>query len=625
MTCPLLFVVVARVIAQDPAPSAAPPAASAFAPCETPPDGMACVPGGPAIVGSDDGPMNERPKRTIELSTFYMDQHEITHAQYQRCVEAGACPKLMLGPYNQNIMKPFVGPDQPAVPVDYERAVKVCTFYGKRLPTEWEWEKAARGPSGEIYPWGNDEPSCDKAVFRECAPKGCKPYPGHKYEWDCVEHATKNVGSFPAGHYGIFDMAGNGYEWTSTWAGDSAKAPCKECAGKDPTGICSSTDPCSRGGNRKILRGGSWYWPKDQVRGSYRRAELLVTKTHRLSARCASTTAVLAGFPAKLGTEKRALPAAPTPPSAEERRIAHAVPDDKLDKQECENKGRSFMDCRDPSSYIKTNEPRQHVFRKYIENLGGGFTGVGIDQNYTLMAVQRAQWGWLFDYDPTVVRLHRALKAIILDSADRAAFLAHFDEKNKAQSLAAIDKTWADHPERAAVREVYSVTRKNLAPYYAKQLKGVPEDPTWGWLATEESFQFIRTLYQQDRIVIVKGDMLASQAMQGIAKAARELKVPMRVYYPSNAPEFWPHSKQYKENVIALPFDQDSVILQTLSGLAPGFGEKKKGYWHYNVQAGRMQQELMRRREVGSMRQLVGVRNKTDDPDLTLSGLERAR
>ena len=131
-------------------------------------------------------------------------------------------------------------------------------------------------------------------------------------------------------------------------------------------------------------------------------------------------------------------------------------------------------------------------------------------------------------------------------------------------------------------------------------------------------------LYQQDRITILKGDMLAKNTMQGIGAAARALGVTIRVYYPSNAPEFWPHSAQYKNNVIALPFDERSVVLQTLSGVQPGFGQKKKGYWHYNAQAGLMQQDLMRRREVGSMRQLVTVRNKTDDPDFTVSGLQRA-
>lgn len=264
------------------------------------------------------------------------------------------------------------------------------------------------------------------------------------------------------------------------------------------------------------------------------------------------------------------------------------------------------------------------MWTKYIANLGGGYTGVGIDQNYSLMAVQKAEWGWLFDYDPTVVRLHQALRALILDAPDRAAFIARFDDANKDSSIDVIMKTYADDKERAAYREVYAIARKQLATYYRKQMLGEKDDPSYGWLATEDAYAYVRLLHQQGRVVILKGDMLAKNTMQGIAKAAKAANVVIRVYYPSNAPEFWPHSQQYKDNVMALPFDDQSVVLQTFSGLHPGFGEKKKGYWHYNVQAGLMQQDLMKRRGVGSLPQLVTVRNKTDDPDLTVSGLERA-
>jgi hypothetical protein len=241
------------------------------------------------------------------------------------------------------------------------------------------------------------------------------------------------------------------------------------------------------------------------------------------------------------------------------------------------------------------------------------------------MAVQRAEWGWLFDYDPTVVRLHHVLRAIILDAADRAAFIAHFDDAGSAASLAAIERTFAEKTprERAALSETYRVLKKTLAGYYRKQQAGEKDDPGFGWLASEEAYAYVRLLHQQGRIVILQGDMLGSKAMIGIGNAARAAGVVIRVYYPSNAPEFWPHSQQYKDNVIGLPFDERSVVLQTFSGLHPGYGEKKKGYWHYNVQAGLDQQALMRRRGVGSLPQLVTVRLKTQDPDLTVTGLER--
>jgi hypothetical protein len=502
-------------------------------PCAAPPPGMTCIEGGAVEVGRDDGPRNEAPRRKVEISTFYVDDAEMTAEQVTACVRDGACPP------------------RKAALLDYDAAVKLCTWAGKRLPTEWEWEKAAPRIAG---------------------------------------------------------MIGDGDEWTATWAGEAPGAPCQQCAGRDPMGICSSTDPCSRGGGMKVVRGASVT------------ARRFAPLSKRAQIRCASSSPLLWGFPTRQGSAERPVPPPPAPPTPEQVRIAHAIQQDTLDKQECAAKGRSHIDCRDPNSYIKTNEPRQSLWVRYIKNLGGGYTGVGIDQNYSLIAVQRAEWAWLFDYDPVVVNLHRALRALIKDAPDRAAFLRHFDDEGKAHALEVLAQEYGGD---RAVREVYAISRKPLARYYEKQTLGEKDDPTYGWLATDDAYRYVRLLYEQDRIVVLKGDMLAKHTMQGIGAAARALGVAIRVYYPSNAPEFWPHAQQYKDNVLALPFDEHSVVLQTMSGLKPGFGEKKKGYWHYNVQSGLMQQELMRRRGVGSLPQLVMIRNKTDDPDLTVSGLPK--
>jgi formylglycine-generating enzyme required for sulfatase activity len=599
--------------------AAAPSSTDPFAPCGTLPKGMVCVPGGPAIVGSDDGPPAERPKRTVEISTFYMDTHEVTNADYQACVVTGACAPLDIPSYNANIMVPFQGADQPAMPLDWERAHKFCTWAGKRLPTEWEWEKAARGDSGDLYPWGDDAPTCDRAQFRECAPKGCKPYKGKSHEWDCVEHATKPAGSYPPGRYGLVDMAGNGYEWTATWAGPLSKCTLN-CTGRDPRGPCDGASPCTAGAGMRVLRGGSWYWPKEHIKGSWRRPEAPMSKTHRLSARCASTSPALTGFPSKIGSEKRARPPVPAAPTDEQKKTAAAVTEDVLDKQECADKGRAFIDCRDPSSYIRSNEPRQHLWRPYIENLGGGYVGVGIDQNYTLIAHARSEWAWLFDYDPAVVRLHWVLRAMILSAPDRKAFVELFAPHKKIEGLAILEKEYQGNGERVAYRESYAIGRQTLWRYYERQLDGTGDDPTFSWLANDESYAYVRTLFHQGRIHILKGDMLAKSTMRGIGESARKLGVSIRVYYPSNAPECWPHTPQYKRNVLGLPFDERTVVLQTLSGVKAGFG-KQKGYWHYNVQSGLQQQELMGRKGYISLKQLAFERNKTDDVDLTISGL----
>ena len=254
-------------------------------PCLTPPENMVCVPGGNAIVGSNSDKNYEQPERKVTISTFYIDQFEITNSDYELCVRAGVCKSKVNT--HKGFIQTFLDPNQPVVPMDWHMAQSYCAWKGKRLPTEWEWEKAARGPDGDIYPWGNTEPSCDKTVYRECHPKGCRPSPGFRYEWDCPTHKTRDVGTFPAGHYGIFEMAGNGYEWTDSWAATIEQCG-EKCMGVDPKGPCDGAKVCS-GYDRKILRGGSWYWPAKRLKGSHRRFEYPASGGHRLSARCATS------------------------------------------------------------------------------------------------------------------------------------------------------------------------------------------------------------------------------------------------------------------------------------------------------------------------------------------------
>lgn len=612
----------ANVATADPAPTEAPQEAptdapqEAYAPCGPAPAGMVCIPGGTATVGDEAGGRYTRPARKVEISTFYMDTHEVTIADYQACVQAKACQPLQN--QHQNIMKPFVSGRRPAVPVDWYRAHEYCIFAGKRLPTEWEWEKVARGPEGTVYPWGDEAPTCDKAQFRECAPAGCQPYPGKRHAWDCVEHATRDVGSFPAGHYGVFDMAGNGYEWTASWAAD-LKSCGAACRGKDPQGPCGGMYPC-RKHPKKVLRGGSWYWPKEQLKGFHRRPETPKSGGHRLSFRCATSEPWLTRFPPRVLTESRPVPPPLSPPTAEQQKIAAAVREDAVEKKNpCEKAGRAFTDCRDPNHYVKTNEPRQALYAPYIKNLGGGYVGVGIDQNYSLMALARSEWAWLFDYDPTITRLHHVLRAMILRSENIDAFVLRFSPQEKERSLKLLAAEYADSKEKRAYREVFRVYRGALFKHYQRTRGARAYPGEYGWLRFEEQYAYIRSMYQQGRIILRKGDMLARHCMQDIGAAARALGVPIRIYYPSNAPELWPFSPQYKQNVRNLPFDAQTLVLQTTSGMRRRFGQK--GYWHYNIQAGLDQQAWMARKETRSLRQILYEHLPADVSDLSLIGL----
>ena len=251
-----------------PAPTA--PQAARFAPCGTPPAGMVCIPGGPFWRGSDHHRRNERPRARVTLSTFFLDTYEATNPVFERCVRAGPCKR----PKWFRRYRGYHGATQPAVPVSWSNALKSCLMLGKRLPTEAEWEKAARTADGRIYPWGNDKPTCRRAHYQRCRPARTLP-----------------VGRFPPNPYGLFDLAGNGYEWVHDWGSrcysGCRKACASACSGRDPQGPCGGALRCP-GHRRRVLRGGSWYWPTTQLRTSWRRFEYPSSGGHRLGFRCAT-------------------------------------------------------------------------------------------------------------------------------------------------------------------------------------------------------------------------------------------------------------------------------------------------------------------------------------------------
>lgn len=247
----------------------APALAAEPAACGEVPADMACIPGGPFLRGSDRGPRDERPAATVEVDAFLMDLREVTVADYQACVAAKACAKA--GPNYRG----FSDADQPITGVSWFNAVEFCTFKGKRLPTEAEWEKAARGTDGRRYPWGDEPATCARAVIKEGEPNGC----GRGKVWP--------VGSRPAGVHGLFDMAGNSWEWVADWYSKSYAACGAGCSGKNPKGPCGGAATCA-GATERVVRGGSWYWEAPYATTTKRRSHLPGNRPfHHFGFRCA--------------------------------------------------------------------------------------------------------------------------------------------------------------------------------------------------------------------------------------------------------------------------------------------------------------------------------------------------
>jgi formylglycine-generating enzyme required for sulfatase activity len=169
----------------------------AAAPTKLRPDRI-LIPAGPTIQGSTKGADDERPSRKKTLPAFKIDRTEVTRAAYARCVAARRCAKTEADLQTDPLL--------PMTNVNWHEARTFCTYAGGRLPTEAEWEKAARGTDGREFPWG-DAPACDKANWGNfegegpCAGKN----PGHPVP----------VAQFPDGAspYGVLDLAGNVWEW----------------------------------------------------------------------------------------------------------------------------------------------------------------------------------------------------------------------------------------------------------------------------------------------------------------------------------------------------------------------------------------------------------------------------
>ena len=204
---------------------------------------MILVPAGPfpmgVPAGDRDGGRDEYPRHQVDLDAFYIDKHEVTNGRYRQFVKATGhrIPQHPKNPartlWKGDQVSEAVA-ERPVVNVDWHDAAAYCAWAGKRLPTEAEWEKAAKGTEDRRFPWGNVEPTAKHLNFNQ--------------QW-IGEKTLMPVGSYEAGKspYGVYDMAGNVWEWVADWYDPAyyEKSPAK-----NPPGPVTGTD--------KVLRSSGW-------------------------------------------------------------------------------------------------------------------------------------------------------------------------------------------------------------------------------------------------------------------------------------------------------------------------------------------------------------------------------
>lgn len=229
---------------------------------------LSYIPGGTFLMGSEDRGDNEQPVHSVRLDVFWMDQTEVTNGMYALCVAAGACEQPRSGntytrdsDYGDTAHANF-----PVVWVTWYRAEDYCNWAGRRLPMEAEWEYAARGGlAGMTYLWGDEDPSCKQANYLN----------GTTY---CVGEPS-SVGSYPPNGYGLYDVAGNVWEWVADWYDEDYYST---SPAENPLGPASG----GMGGNR-VIRGGAWGFNEYFMRPAMRYAGDPGAADNDLGFRCA--------------------------------------------------------------------------------------------------------------------------------------------------------------------------------------------------------------------------------------------------------------------------------------------------------------------------------------------------
>jgi formylglycine-generating enzyme required for sulfatase activity len=204
------------------------------------PDGTICDPG-------------DAPYRAVTLSRYDIDPAEVSRWAYFGCVQAGRCS--IPAPSIDSLDIIDLG-DYPVVGVTWDQAAAYCAYMGRRLPTEAEWERAARGDDGRTWPWGEQAPDCGRANYGPCARPPARVY-------------SMREGAHPMG---TLHMADNVAEWVADWYAE-------------PAGTVDPQGPAS--GTARVVRGGSYLSEAHQLRTWYRAAALPGAASATIGFRCA--------------------------------------------------------------------------------------------------------------------------------------------------------------------------------------------------------------------------------------------------------------------------------------------------------------------------------------------------
>lgn len=244
------------------------------------------------------------------------------------------------------------------------------------------------------------------------------------------------------------------------------------------------------------------------------------------------------------------------------------------------------------SHYWISNEHSHFVWHAPLQALGGAYLGVGTDQNYLLAGWARPELLLLVDFDASIVDLHRAYRVAFTAAASPAEFLALWSPAGAAAHAAHIVAAYPDPDLQARVLAAQRTARRLVHHRLRTTLRVHGDRGIATYLDDAAQYEHLRRLWQEDRVLPIRGDLTGDAALVDIAAALRAAGLTLSVLYLSNAEQYFDFVPSFRRNVLALPMDERSVVLRTLGWRTHGFvaGE----YYHYNRQSGANFREWLR-------------------------------
>jgi hypothetical protein len=265
----------------------------------------------------------------------------------------------------------------------------------------------------------------------------------------------------------------------------------------------------------------------------------------------------------------RADPKAFGPPTPEQLAAFWNAREDKMPEK-----------LRHAQHYLVSNEKRPELFKAAIENLGGAYVGVGSDQHLLFVGWQRPEFAWAIDYDDDVVHLNRIHHIFIGASPTVAEFLKLWEPESKKEAEALLSQTLSPKDWKT-MRQIYREGVHALQGRWKVLRRKMEELKYTCYLNDPAQYDFIRALIKEKRLRAMNGNLFGDVGLVGIGEAARALKVPVRVFYMSNAEQYLIYNQVFRRNATALPYDDKSLVIRTYP-IVPIADNR----YYYNTQPG---------------------------------------